>query len=123
MITSIGIIASYPTIDKIAKEKEKEYSYFEGYEFTGIMKGISYKAFYDTMRTSGEETVTPFEILVKETSKGRRDEHAINYFNSLVEDYTQEYLNVDYFAINPKEKISVTNIEGIEVLENGNLAC
>ena len=121
MITSIGIIASYPTIDKIAKEKEKEYSYFEGYEFTGIMKGISYKAFYDTMRTSGAETGTPFEILVKETSKGRRDEHAVNYFNSLVEDYTQEYLNVDYFAINPKEKISVTNIEGIEVLENGDI--
>lgn len=121
MITSIGIIASYPTIDKIARQKEKEYSYFESYEFISTMKGVSYKAFYDILQKSGGETGTPFDTLVKDNSEGRRDEHAVNYFNSTVESFTQTNLNIDYYAINPQDKISTTNIEGIEVLENGDI--
>lgn len=121
MITSMGVIASYPTIDEIAKEKEEEYSYFESYEFTGIMQGVSYTAFYDIIRTRGDGTETPFDSLVTVDSEGRRDEQAINLFNNVIENYTKEYLNIDYFAINPKDRINTTNIEGIEVLESGDI--
>lgn len=121
MITAIGVIASYPTIDKIAKEKEEKHSYFEGYEFTGIMKGASYKAFYDILEIGNEQTEPPFNRLVAADSEGRKDEHAIGLFNRAVQDYTKEHLNIDYFAINPKDKINTTNIEGIEVLESGDI--
>ncbi len=121
MITSIGIIAAYPTIDEISKEKEKEYSYFGSYEFTGIMKGVSYKAFYEILETGSEQNATPFDRLVAVDSEGGRDQHNIDLFNRTVQNYTQEYLNIDYFAINPKAEISITNIEGIEVLENGDI--
>lgn len=121
MITSIGVIASYPTIDKIAKEKEEEYSYFEGYNFTRIMREFSYKAFYEIMQKGGEETGTPFNALIRQNSEGESDDYTIDLFNRTVEGYTQEYLNIDYYAINTKDKINTTNIEGIEVLENGDI--
>ena len=117
----MGVIASYPTIDEISKEKEKEYSYFGSYEFTGIMKGVSYKAFYEILETGSEQNATPFDRLVAVDSEGGRDQHNIDLFNRTVQNYTQEYLNIDYFAINPKAEISITNIEGIEVLENGDI--
>lgn len=121
MITSIGVIAAYPTIDKIAREKEEKHSYFESYEFTGIMKGASYKAFYDILELGSEQTTPPFDRLVAMDSDGRKDQQAIDLFNRSVQDYTKEHLNLDYFAINSKDKISTTNIEGIELLESGDI--
>ncbi|MDU1413094.1 MAG: sensor histidine kinase [Clostridium sp.] len=121
MITSIGMIVAYPTIDKIAKEKQNKYSYFESYDFINILKGVSYKSFYDILQKNQTELESPFDVLVKDNSEGRRDEHAVDFFNDTVENYMHNYLNIDYYAISSKDEINITNIEGIEILENADI--
>lgn len=121
MITSIGMIVAYPTIDKIAKEKQNKYSYFESYDFINILKGVSYKSFYDILQKNQTELESPFDVLVKDNSEGRRDEHAVDFFNDKVENYMHNYLNIDYYAISSKDEINTTNIEGIEILENADI--
>lgn len=123
LISSIGMIVSYPTIDKIAKEKESKNNYFESYRFAKIIKGMSYKAYYDIYDDKGGSTKTPFEVLAEnDANNNEKDEYDISEFNDEVNTFTQDNLNLDYFAINTKDKISTSNMEkDIKVLENGSI--
>lgn len=118
VITSIGMIVSYKQIDKIASRKE--YNYFESYEFIRNLSSISYNCLYDISRRSMNNEVTPYDILVKVD----RDDDLDNKksFNSRFESYSQRYLNLEYFGVNTKDKVSTSNIDGeIKVLENGDI--
>ncbi|MEG2017669.1 MAG: sensor histidine kinase [Clostridium sp.] len=120
MITSIGIIATYPTIDKIAKEKEAQYNYFDDYEFMRVIEAFEYKAFYENLIKAEDSNATPYEALA--TGTNNPDEVEEDNFNRRVNLLTEDYLNIEYFSIDTKSKITNTNIESeIKVLENGDI--
>lgn len=120
MITSIGIIATYPTIDKIAKEKEAQYNYFDDYEFMRVIEAFEYKAFYENLIKAEDSNATPYEALA--TGANNPDEVEEDNFNRRVNLLTEDYLNIEYFSIDTKSKITNTNIESeIKALENGDI--
>ena len=120
VITSIGMIASYQKIDKIAKEKEG--NYFESNDFIRVIQTMSYNCLYDiSKKTMGEYTL-PYDVLIRKDSQDYNNFNSIMNFNSMVQKYKESYLNLDYFGVNSKEKVSVSNIDNdVKVLENGDI--
>lgn len=119
-ITSVGMLASYKQIDKLASRKE--YNYFESYEFMRALSGMSYNSLYDIAKKSTNKDITPYDALVKVDIDTNKDIDYINTFNSRFENYTKRYLNLDYFAVNTKDKITTSNSDvSIKVLENGDI--
>lgn len=119
-ITSIGMIASYKNIDKIASGRDK--NYFQSYDFMRVLSGMSYNSLYDISKKSINKDITPYDVLVKGDREDDEDLDYINSFNRRVEDYAQRYFNLDYFGVNTKNKITSSNIDGeIKVLENGDI--
>ena len=117
-ITSIGMILSYKNIDRRASEKE--YNYFESYEFIRSLSSMSYNCLYDISIKSINNDSMPYDVLIKSDRDYDLDDK--KSFNSMFENYSKRYLNLDYFGVNTKDKITTSNIENeIKVLKNGDI--
>ncbi len=120
VITSIGMLASYKAIDKIASGKDK--NYFQSYEFIRALSGMSYNSLYDIAKKSTNDDITPYDLLVKDDIRYGKDLDYINNFNTRFQSYTQRYLNLEYFAVSTKDKVTTSNGNfDIKVLENGDI--
>ena len=119
-ITSIGMIISYKEIDNRASKKDE--NYFQSYDFTSVLTGISYNCLYDIAKKSSDKDITPYDVLIKSDISNDKDEYSKKNFNSRFESYIQRYLNIDYFGVNVKDKVVTSNIsDEIKVLENGDI--
>lgn len=103
---SIGIIATYPTINNIAKEKT-----YNPYEETNFISDLtnSNSALYYMLKTDKNEKIKPEDIFleISENNSSLEDDGDVIYYKERVNNYIYNYMkdldkelrNLDYYAL------------------------
>ena len=119
IMTSIGLVASYPRISKLANEKEKP-SYFEDYNFQMDLYKGSFVLYKDLLEKEQNKDIPADEIFFKEY-KGysendmtdysfikRNINYEIGNWNKVLK---RELKNLDYYIIDKKTNTFSSNTE------------
>jgi len=118
-MTSIGLVASYPRISKLANEKEKP-SYFEDYNFQMDLYKGSFVLYKDLLEKEQNKDIPADEIFFKEykgySEKDMTDysfiKRNINYeignWNKVLK---RELKNLDYYIVDKKTNTFSSNTE------------
>lgn len=119
IMTSIGLVASYPRISKLANEKEKP-SYFEDYNFQMDLYKGSFVLYKDLLEKEQNKDIPADEIFFKEykgySEKDMTDysfiKRNINYeignWNKVLK---RELKNLDYYIVDKKTNTFSSNTE------------
>ncbi|MEO2580884.1 sensor histidine kinase [Clostridium tertium] len=119
IMTSIGLVASYPRISKLANEKEKP-SYFEDYNFQMDLYKGSFVLYKDLLEKEQNKDIPADEIFFKEykgySEKDMTDysfiKRNINYeignWNKVLK---RELKNLDYYIVDKKTNTFYSNTE------------
>ncbi|WP_195265047.1 sensor histidine kinase [Clostridium sp. 1001275B_160808_H3] len=119
IMTSIGLVASYPRIAKLANEKEKP-SYFEDYNFQMDLYKGSFVLYKDILEKEQNKDIPADEIFFKEY-KGYSENDRVDYsfikrnINYEIGNWNKvlkrELKNLDYYIVDKKTNTFSSNTE------------
>ncbi|WP_195429714.1 sensor histidine kinase [Clostridium sp. D46t1_190503_E9] len=119
IMTSIGLVASYPRIAKLANEKEKP-SYFEDYNFQMDLYKGSFVLYKDILEKEQDKDIPADEIFFKEY-KGYSENDRVDYsfikrnINYEIGNWNKvlkrELKNLDYYIVDKKTNTFSSNTE------------
>ncbi|WP_411170167.1 sensor histidine kinase [Clostridium sp. MB05] len=115
ILTSVGLVASYPRIAKLANEKEKP-PYYEDYYFQmDLFKG-SFVLYKDLLEKEQNRDISSEEIFFKEFKNDKYDYNYIKQrLNSELSNWNRilkrDLKNLDYYIIDKQSKVSSTNTD------------
>jgi signal transduction histidine kinase len=115
ILTSVGLVASYPRIAKLANEKEKT-PYYGDYSFQMDLFKESFVIYKDLLEKEENRDIPAEEMFLKGFEN---DKYEYNYIkeslNSELNHWDRvlksEFKNLDYYIIDKQSKVSSTNTD------------